>query len=167
MQIICNIGRDCSLVKYIAHGLKSGPMLVIIDRESGEIIRLVASVRASVCLLVYALLILLSYTMHVARSGRYMGLPCRVLRKITMTHGIQSKISVCLSVIRKHSWSRAARSGRGLLISAALNHYQIVTSESHENIIISHPKISPYSMIFMIVICLNAQKKASFPLGTY
>ncbi len=32
------------------------------------------------------------------------------------THGIQSKISVCLSVIRKHSRSRAARSSRGLLI---------------------------------------------------
>ncbi len=37
---------------------------------------------------------------------------------ITMTHGIQSKISVCLSVTRKHLRSRAARSGRGLLISS-------------------------------------------------
>ncbi len=37
-------------------------------------------------------------------------------RKITITHGIQRKISVCLSVIRKHSRSKAARSGRGLLI---------------------------------------------------
>ncbi len=56
------------------------------------------------------------YTMHVLRSGRYMGSACRVVRKITMTHGIQSKISVCLSVIRKRLQSRAARSGRGLLI---------------------------------------------------
>ncbi len=38
-----------------------------------------------------------------------------VLRK-TMTHGMQSKISVCLSVIRKCSRSRAAHCGRGLLI---------------------------------------------------
>ena len=76
----------------------------IIDREAREIIRLVASirlsVRPSVCQFVC----------------RYMGSACRVLRKITMTHGIPSKISVCLSVIRKHSRSRAARSGQGLLI---------------------------------------------------
>ncbi len=38
---------------------------------------------------------------------------CRVLREITMTHGIQPKISVCLSVIRKRSRSRAAHIGRG------------------------------------------------------
>ncbi len=37
--------------------------------------------------------------------------------KSTMTHGIQYKISVCLSVIRKGSRSKAARSGRGLLIA--------------------------------------------------
>ncbi len=39
--------------------------------------------------------------------------------KSTMTHGIQSKItriSLCWSVIRKCSQSKAARSGRGLLI---------------------------------------------------
>ena len=35
--------------------------------------------------------------------------------KTTMTHGIQSKISVCLLVIRKHSRSNAAHSGQGLL----------------------------------------------------
>ena len=40
---------------------------------------------------------------------------CWVLQKITMTHEIQSKISVCLSVLRKRSRSRAARSGQGLL----------------------------------------------------
>ncbi len=39
---------------------------------------------------------------------------------ITMTHGIQPKISVCLSVIRKRSRSRAARRGRGLLIDYAI-----------------------------------------------
>ena len=33
-----------------------------------------------------------------------------------MTHGIQSKISVSLLVIRKRSRSKAARSGRGLLM---------------------------------------------------
>ena len=41
-----------------------------------------------------------------------MGSACRVLRKITMTHGIQPKISVCLSVIRKPQLkSCAQRSG--------------------------------------------------------
>ncbi len=43
------------------------------------------------------------------RGGRYMCSACRVLRKITMTHGIQPKVSVCLSAIRKCS-------GRGPLI---------------------------------------------------
>ncbi len=64
------------------------------------------------------------YTMHVVIvvwSGRHMGSACRVLRKITLTHGIQPKISVCLSEIRKHSRSRAARSGQGLLI--LVNHF--------------------------------------------
>ena len=59
------------------------------------------SVRLCVCALLFEF-----YTMCVARSGLYMGSACRVLRKITM-------ISVCLSVIRKRSRSRAARSGRG------------------------------------------------------
>ncbi len=87
-----------------------------IDREAREIIRLVASVRPSirlfVCLSVYALTSL-------TRSGRYLGSACRVqqkhhdARKIPMTHGVQSKISVCLLVIRKRSWSKAVRSGRG------------------------------------------------------
>ncbi len=58
----------------------------------------------------------LFYTISMARSGQYMGSACRVLRKITMTHGIQSKISVCLSVIKERSRSRAVCSGRGLLI---------------------------------------------------
>ncbi len=66
-------------------------------------------VRLFVCLCVF-------YTICMARSGRYMGSACRVLRKITMTHGIQPKISVCLSVIRKRSRSIAARSSPGLLI---------------------------------------------------
>ncbi len=57
------------------------------------------------------------YTMCMLWSGRYMGSACQVLRKITMTHGIQSKISVCLSVIKELSRSaRAACSGRGILI---------------------------------------------------
>ena len=43
-----------------------------------------------------------------------MGLACRGLRKITMTYGIQSKMSVCLSVIGKYSRTRAACSGQGL-----------------------------------------------------
>ena len=40
-----------------------------------------------------------------------------------MTHGIQPKISVCLSVIqdmRKRSRSRAAHSGRGLLMDSEI-----------------------------------------------
>ncbi len=56
--------------------------------------------------------------MCLLRSGQYMGSACRVRRKITMTHVIQPKISVCLSVIRKRSRSRAALSGRGLLIKS-------------------------------------------------
>ncbi len=48
-------------------------------------------------------LIGLDYAMYTMRvpSGQYMGLACRVPKKITMTHGIQSKISVRLSVIRE------------------------------------------------------------------
>ncbi len=86
--------------------------LLIIDHEAGEIIRLIASV----CLSVLSQLNNLTYTMHVQRSGRYVGSACRVLRKITMIHGIQSNISVCLSVIRKCSRLRTAHSGWGLLI---------------------------------------------------
>ncbi len=59
--------------------------VLIIYREAREIIRLVASVRLSVCLSV-------------------------------CLHGIQSKISVCVLVIRKRSRSKAAHSGWGLLI---------------------------------------------------
>ncbi len=53
------------------------------------------------------------YTMCMLRSGRYMGSTCRVLRKNTMTHEIQSKTSVCLSVIKERSRSKscAQRSG--------------------------------------------------------
>ncbi len=91
--------------------------ILFIGRKAGD--NTFGSLRSSVCLLCcgcspvvreYAF-----YTMHMLRSGRYMGSACRVLRKITMTHEIQSKISVCLSVIKERSRSRAARSSRGLL----------------------------------------------------
>ncbi len=74
----------------------------IIDREAREIIRLVVSICPSVHLSVFfGNTQAFSYTIYMVRSGRYMGLACRVLRKITVTSGIQPKISVCLSVIRK------------------------------------------------------------------
>ena len=94
---------------------------IIIDREAREIIGLVASVRPVVCLFVclrspvwtVAGLEYAFYTMCMLRSGQYMGSACRVLRKNTMTHEIQSKTSVCLSVIKEHSRSKscAQRSG--------------------------------------------------------
>ncbi len=56
------------------------------------------------------------YTMCVPRSGRYMG---SSTKENHMTHGIQSKITVYLSVFKKRLRSRAARSGRGLLIIKA------------------------------------------------
>ena len=77
------------------------PKMIIINREAREIIRLVASVRP----FVYALTSE-PFDLALTRSGRYLGLACRVQQKhhdtwkITMTHGIQTKISVCLSVIR-------------------------------------------------------------------
>ncbi len=89
--------------------------LDIYRRQSWEIIRLVASVHPSVHLFTLSCLNRAFNTVCMLRSGWYMGLAYRVLRKITMTHGIQSKISVCLSVIRKCSRSRDVRSSRGLL----------------------------------------------------
>ncbi len=83
------------------------------------------SIRLSVCLCVYALLfepfnLCALYTICMAWSGWYMGSACRVLRKVTMTCGIQPKISVCLSVIRKRLWSIAVCSGQGILIIYSL-----------------------------------------------
>ncbi len=87
------------------------------DRKAREIIRLVASIRLFACLRSPVWTICAFHTICMVRSGWYMGSACRVLRKITMTHGIQSKISVCLSVIRKYSRSRAAHSCLGAFTS--------------------------------------------------
>ncbi len=64
-------------------GYKNMRQGMFIDREAREIIRLVASVHPSVRPFVYAL------TSEPFDTW-----------KINMTHGIQTKISVCLSVIR-------------------------------------------------------------------
>ncbi len=38
------------------------------------------------------------YTMHVRQSGRYVGSACRVLTKITMTHGVNTVQDLCVFV---------------------------------------------------------------------
>ncbi len=112
-------GNEC---KLNAH---AGRLQLIIDREAREIIRLVASVRLSVrpsvrpsIRLSVRLSVRLSAlsrlnTMCMLRSGRYMGSACRGLSKNTMTYEIQSKTSVCLSIINERSRSKscAQRSG--------------------------------------------------------
>ena len=52
--------------------------------------------------------------------------------------GIQSKMFVCLSVIRKRSRSKAVRSGQGLLISDQVNHLSKVPHTCHLRIIATH-----------------------------
>ena len=70
------------------------------------------SIRLSLCLFVHTLTSE-PFDLHVAVD---IWAQLAEYSKSTMTHGMQSKISVCLSVIRKCLRSRAAHSGRGLLI---------------------------------------------------
>ncbi len=70
---------------------------LIIDREAREIIRLVASVRVFACVF--------------------------MLRKNTMTHEIQSKNSVCLSVIKERSRSKSCAQRLGAFTLAKGFHF--------------------------------------------
>ncbi len=67
-----------------------------------------------------------SYVWHVVVDIRAWLADCS---KSTMTHGIQSKISVCLSVIKKLLRSRAVRSGQGLLLMTTKSYIRKITAE--------------------------------------
>ena len=90
--------------------------MMFIDCKAREIICLVAS--PSVCVSAF-------YIMCMTRSGRYMGSACRVLRKNTMTHKIQSKTSVCLSVIQERSRSKSCAQQSGAFNAINRQHVAI------------------------------------------
>ncbi len=96
-------------------GSLPGSSCIFINREAREIIRLVESIHPFVCLHsnIWTVSRSRSDVWHVVVNIWAQLAECS---KSTMTHGIKSNISLCLSVIRKCSQSKAARSGGGLLI---------------------------------------------------